>query len=562
MIATERTDLIEKAHLIASKESELGYLHFLDHVVVDAQPKKKPFRIIAEDWQWWRSMRSAPALDHLAGVSQEPYLGPKSFWNGYHKGSDKTHDNAREICWLLGWSKRRLNLYVCAGGEDQAALLTAAMKGIVLDNPWIAERVQVTDLTAKGSSGSELTVLSMNAYGSQGVFPDYVVASEVTHWLHDEGRKFWDFILSSVNKRPECVLKVETNAGHKGSWQWDERNRIAGDKEKGIAPSPFWSFYEAPVGTPLPTWMNQLKIDDDSRGMAPGERDRLYKNRWVDPGEEYGYLTQEEAEACIDKNLTERITGERYQEYFAVIDYGGVTDRCSLTVMHAVAGGDSAVIDRLDCWQGDHQNRIDINVPEDDPDRRSVEGWFLAVRKNFRIAALVVDPAQLEGLAIKYERLGVRVIRFKYRGGQANYRLAQILKTSIQNRKVTWSPLAGRLPTTHMGKNVEDYTLPIELSRLIVKPMSYGYRIDHESGRHDDRAVGIGMGLLHCLPEALPPGSTGPTAVGEVGKTQPIGASPTRLQKETNDSLDRWKILGLNGNGGSAWQRGDLGERP
>lgn len=556
--------ILEKSHDIALWDSSQGYLNFLDHIIVDSQPKKKPFRTIAESWQWERSIRSAPALDSLAGL-RDDYTGPKSFWNGYHKGSDKTHDNAREICWLLGWSKRKLSIYVCAGSEDQAGLITAAMRGTVNDNPWMKDYVHVTDLTARGASGSELSILSMNAYTAQGVFPDYIVASEITHWMYDEGRKFWDFILSSVNKRPSCILKVETNAGHIGSWQWAERNRIAKSK--------FWSFYEAPMGTPLPTWMNQAKIDDDSQGMSPGERDRLYKNRWVDPGEEHGYLTMEECVKCIDYNLTEQTHGSRYQEYFLVVDYGGVKDRCSLAVMHTIPvifppreGLNEreevhlhAIVDRLDCWQGTHENRIDINIPEKedgslDYTARSVEGWIDLVRRNFRIGAIVIDPHQLEALAIKYERKGVRVERFKWRRGQNNHRMAQLLKTCVQNRQVTWSKDAGYLP------GVEDDTLCKELSRLVIKDMVYGYKFDHTSGRHDDRSCVIAMGLLYSMPVARPDDAKSLMVVQNNTPIPTIGSEKSIVTLAGgNDYAAMNNVYGVSkGQTGSAWDRGDI----
>lgn len=536
-------EVIVGSDTLAEMDAAKGYLLFLDHVVVDAQPTKLPFRKIAEEWQWDRAMRSAPAVDHLCGITDD-YAGARSFWEEYHKGSDKTHEDARQLLFVLGWSTRALNCYVCAGSEDQAALVTTAMRGICRDNPWIARRVDVSALGARGSSGSTLTVLPKNAHTGQGIFPDYVVASEVTHWLHDSGYALWMFILESVNKRPHCVLKVETNAGLKGGWQWQERERVRA--------SPFWSFYTAPVGAPLPTWMNQEKIDDDSQGLTPGERDRLYRNRWVDPGEEHGYLTEAECLSCRDVTLTEASRGDPHVEYYAVVDYGGVVDRCALGVLHAVAGTDRGVVDRLDCWQGTHADRVDILLDPTGGCRRSVEGWLDAVRRNFRLGGLVLDPYQLEGLAIKYERLGVNVIRFEYRGGKSNYRLAQILKTSVQNRKVSWSPTAGLLPHEYVDngrvRRVEDRTLEQELAMLVTKPTQFGYRIDHESGRHDDRAVVLGMGLLHVLPSALPPGTHGPTTVGRDKSDdayRPPGQLSTRRATNAAASVGRWKLLGM-----------------
>lgn len=553
-------DTLELANELAALESARGYLSFLDHVVVDAQPKKLPFRHIAEPWQYQRACRSAGAIDALCGLNDH-YRGVRAFWEGWHKGSDKTHDNARELCFMLAFSRRRLNCYVCAGKEDQAALITKAMYGILQDNEWLADRIEVTKLSARSlTNGSEVQILPLNAYTGQGVFPDYMIASEVTHWLYDDGKKFWEFILESVNKRPQCVLKVETNAGLKGTWQWEERNRVA--------KSRFWSFFEAPVGPPLPTWMDQGKIEDDSQGLSPGERDRLYKNRWVDPGEEHGYLSLEDAMRCRDDTLTERTKGERNQMYFAVIDYGGVHDRCALAVMHVPPGTQQCIVDRMDCWQGSHDERVPILMePGDDKTyARSVELWLEVVRANFYISALVVDPFQLESLAIRYEKKGLRVLRFPYRGGKANHRMAQMLKTAVQNRMVRWSPEAGRLPESYVDRGVvrriEDTTIELEMSMLITKPMVYGYRFDHESGRNDDRSVAVSLGLLHAFPEGVPFGPLGPTAVQALPATRPIGdvhtTNPNVASSHVGQSIGRWNLYGAGGGFGSDWERGEI----
>jgi hypothetical protein len=508
-----------------------GYLAFLHHVVVDAQPHKRRFDHIAEEWQWEREERSAGAINHLAGFRPD-YGGKLSFWHGYHKGSDKTHAIARKLCFLLGWSRRRLNCYVCAGDKGQAALITKAMEGVLQDNPWIADRVEVSSFVGRGASGSTLEVMPMDAWTGQGIFPDYLIAEEITHWLYQEGRDFWNFVLSSVNKRPHCVFEVCTNAGHVGTWQWQERNRVSRSK--------FWEFFEAPVGDPLPTWMNQEKIDDDSSGMDPGERDRLYRNRWIDPGEERGFLSLADAEACVDPRLVERVRGEPNQRYYAVVDYGTGTvvrnrDRTALCVMHAKPGTDEVEIDRLDCWLDPSDGRIPITIDDRDPHGRSVEGWLEMVYKTFRIQATVLDPYQMEALAQKLERKNRRVVRFEYLSGKKNYRMAKLLQGVVRNRKLRWSAEAGMLP------GVEDDTFAKELSRLIKKPTVYGFRFDHESGAHDDRAAAVGMGLVTVVDEIAPTWQQTSAVDRPKVEAAERGAVPTPRM----DYVKRWRINGV-----------------
>lgn len=492
---------------LADFESREGYLQFLKHITVNSQPEPKPFRIIGEQWQWDREAVRAQALDALAGLNPG-YHGIKSFWSGCAKGNDKSTGVARRLLWLLGYSKRPLQLYICSGKEEQAAVVTAAMKMQLDVNPWLAKRVQVSDLTGKGESGSELTVLPMKAATGQGIFPDYIVADELTHWQYEEGRKFWNFVIGSIGKRPSCVFEVLTNAGHIGSWQWDVRNQV----KELASQRKYWHFFEQPARSRLASWMDAEAVERDGKLMDPGEKRRLLLNEWIDPGEERGYLTLAEAEACIIPDGREQTHGRRGERYYFVVDYGGVSDRCALGILHPVRGTDRIVVDRLDCWQGSHDGRITID--KDISTGRSVEEWLDVSYVNFPNATLIFDPYQMESLAQKYERKGRRVLRFEYRGGKNNYQMAQLLKNYVQNRKIGWSPEAGRL------EGAEDDTFAKELARLVKKPMAYGYRFDHESGRHDDRSTAIGCGLVTIVPE-MPALSTGPKVVDKL--SQPAG---------------------------------------
>lgn len=457
------------------------------------------------------------ALDSLAGLCA--YHGRRWFWTGCAKGNDKSTGVGRRCAFLLAYARRPLQIYVCSGKLEQAAVVTTAMKAEVSLNPWLKGKVDVHDLGAVGENGSKLTVLPMKAATGQGIFPDYLIADEVTHWEHVEGEKFWNFVSASVNKRPQCVFEVLTNAGFTGSWQ----KRVRDEAEK----SPrFWDFFEQPANSRLASWMDEEKIEAMSRTMLPGERDRLLKNRWIDPGEENGYLTLEEAEACVDPTLTEQTVGDPNLRYYACIDYGsGVAgrnrDRTALCVAHSVPGTDRVVIDRLDCWSHPTQ-AVPIDVVEGDPNARSVEGWIELTRRNFRLAALIVDKYQMESLAQKFERRNLRVIRYDHAAGKKNMAMAQVLREMVRNKRVTWSAEAGRLA------GAEDDTFAKELAGLVVKPMSYGYRFDHESGRHDDRSACAAMLLTTAIEEIRPYGSAGPKGVEKQPLVQEGGLPKVR----------------------------------
>jgi hypothetical protein len=128
-----------------------------------------------------------------------------------------------------------------------------------------------------------------------------------------------------------------------------------------------------------------------------------------------------------------------------------------------------------------------------------VEAWIDEVRNSFGSPTLICDPYQLEGTIQHYEN-HLRVIRHEARGGKANYELAEALRTLVVNRRIAWYPGAGSLVLP--DGRVE--TLSDELAGLVTRPMAYGYRFDHESGRHDDRSVAVGMAALYCARDLYP----------------------------------------------------------
>jgi len=166
------------------------------------------------------------------------------------------------------------------------------------------------------------------------------------------------------------------------------------------------------------------------------------------------------------------------------IDYGPVRDRTVLAVMHRDPQTLITHLDRMDVLQGSKGKRVPIE---------HIEQWIDHQRRCFNVAALVVDPYQLESTIQKYERL-LPVERFEARGGKSNYEMAQALRHAVIHKQVSWPASAGVIT----DKNGTPHTLSDELAELIVRQFAYGYRIDHLPGLHDDRVVTLGMGLL-CL---------------------------------------------------------------
>lgn len=462
---------------LAEADSQAGFLGYLRHVVIDARPDPLPFADAARPWQWEWCAKIAPVLESACGLSDVTRLvgGPRCFWRTLARGHDKTTGLARAINYALAFGRRPVQIDHAAADWDQAALLLAAMRKECELNPWLGRRIQLDKKRARGPGG-ELYVMTADAPSAAGRIPDIITVDEPTHW---RSRDLWDMLWSSVNKRPQTLVFVITNAGVKESWQWDV-------KEAAKQSPTRWSVYEAPGR--LASWMSEENIAEDRKLLAPAEARRLLDNEWIDPAEEAGYLAASDVTACDDLGrelgLVYNTVGKRGVEYWASIDYGPRRDRTALAVVHQRDSG-LIVPDRLDVWQGSRVEEIQI---------AQIRSWLHEARQQFVGLNLIVDPYQLKELVQDF-RGHMHVEEFESRGGKSNYEMAELLRSLIINKQIAWYPGAGSLVVA--GGKTE--TLVDELKSLVIKRTSYGYRIDHESTKHDDRAVAVGMACVKIM---------------------------------------------------------------
>jgi hypothetical protein len=489
-------------HAMADAESAGSLTDYLSRVVIESVPPCA-FGDVAEPWQWSVYGPIDAALEQVAGVRSD-YGGPRAFWRGLPKGHDKTSSIARRLNWLLAYARRPLNLYCVAADADQAGLITQAMAAERRLNPWLAARTGKGQSVVRGPGGF-LQVLAADAGSNQGLKPDVVVADELTVWERKAGYELWTAILSGMEKRPNSVLIVISNAGVKFSWQHHTFLKARDD--------PDWDVYESPERVQLASWMTPERIDKLREKMLPSEGRRLFDNVWIDPGEESGYLTRADAQLCESRGaalgLTYRTRGERGKRYWASIDYGPKRDRTALAVCHPEEGG-LVVLDRLDVWQWrpydpDNQGQPEIRIAR-------IREWLEEVDEGFGRPDLVLDPYQLLELAQDERRRRI-VETFEARGGKNTYRLCECFRDLVVNGKLAWYPGAGTLLV-----NGHPETFVDEVAALVFKQMSYGYRFDHESGFHDDRAVAVGMAALMCVEHAQP-AWTPPLPIEKAGPT-------------------------------------------
>lgn len=449
---------LDRLHAIHSRLSRrLAY--YLDHVVINSSPRPRAWGLIREPWQDELLRHKVPMFEALAGLWTPPQGFVWNFCDVLPRGHDKSSLEGRLCSWLLLYSTRPINAYILAADRDQGRLIVQAMREEAELNPWVSDRLTFAADTVTGPSGT-VTVLPADVGGANGLRGNLYIFDEVTNWDKPKARDMWRTVMSGTAKVNPTVCGVLTNAGYIGSWQ-----------EKVIRPlarSKRWHYSEAPG--PLASWMDAEKIAELRTQLAsPAEARRLYDNKWINAAEELDYLSRDEVLACFDDTRMYRPVGDaRVRNYIVSIDYGPKRDRTACCVIHREGG--LAVVDRLDVWAGPCE-------PSE------VLAWCKEIQRGFRVAEYVVDPYQLGFLIESLRRDRCNVHEYLSRGGAGNIEIATVLRGFVATGSLRLYPGAG-------------HELVDELSNLIVKRKSYGFRIDHDSSRHDDQAVCLAMALV------------------------------------------------------------------
>jgi phage terminase large subunit-like protein len=357
---------------------------------------------------------------------------------------------------VLGGPDRRL--HIAAGDKDQARELFGAAAAFIQRNPLLAPAFDVMrDRIVARYSGSVLRVHSSDAPTAHGLVVDWFAIDE---FWNQRDRDLWDAFYTAVVKRPDWRGIVITTAGYdKETICWEVR-------EAAHRRDDFYAFC---ADGQLASWITDEEIERLRDTLPPAVFQRLVENKWVEGSG--SFITREALSRCVDSALTYSPHGYDGIRYYLAIDLGLKKDRTAAALVHRE--GQLVYLDDLQVWEGTRGEPVRI---------ADVEAWITSIRARFPIARIVVDPWQAQSTVQRFAGL---IEEFNFTS-QSVARLSGNLFHLIQ---------AGLLRLPH------DVALEQELVELQAEQTAYGWRIDHASNRHDDRAMAIGMAALVAMGE-------------------------------------------------------------
>lgn len=351
--------------------------------------------------------------------------------------------------------------YAIAADRDQARLLVDALSGYVTRTPGLAGAISVDRYSAVTPTGARLEVIPADAASSYGLRGSLFVVDELTMWP-SPNRDVWTSILSATPKVPGCTLVVLASAGDPAHWSYQVRERAR--------VSPAWRLHEVPGPVP---WVSPAALDEQRALLSDSQYARLHLNQWTASENRLTSVENLQAAVRLDGSLD-------YQSglvYRIGADLGLRHDRTAVAVCHAECLDDQArsrrvILDRLIVFEGSKSKEVRLAEVE----ATMIEAWRQYGRPRVRI-----DPWQAIGLAQRLRRQGVSVEEWSYTP-QRYGAIAQVLYTLLRDGLLS-------IP--------DDAQLIDELANLRLKEtLPRLVRVEHDPGRHDDRAVALGFAAV------------------------------------------------------------------
>jgi phage terminase large subunit-like protein len=416
--------------------------------------------LVLEDGRRWGDAAAGFQWEDAEAILDEGSPTPYHFLSR-SRGGAKTGDLAGvAVAAMLAQLPEASRLYGVAADLDQGRLLVDAVDGYARRTPELRGALEVNAYRVTAPrSGSVLEVLPADGPSAWGLRPAFVVADELAAWPSTRGsRDVWDAVTTSVVKQDRCRMAVLTTAGDPAHWSRRVLDHALADA--------LWRVHEVPGAAP---WLDPAKLAEQKRRLPESLYARLFENRWTS-GEDR-LVSAEDLAACV--TFDGPLDPSPGLSYVIGVDVGVKHDRTAVVVCHLEHG--VVTLDRMGVWQGSRLRPVRLGA---------VEEWLAKAAHDYR-AEVVCDPWQAVQLMERLRARRVRVREYPF-SSQSIGRFASTLLVLLRERAL-------RLP--------DDPELLDELANVRLRETSPGVlRLDHDSGRHDDRAIALAL-AAHRLVE-------------------------------------------------------------
>lgn len=421
-------------------------MHALDVLSALTLENGKSWGEVATDWQF----EDAEAV--LKGEVR------RHFWCRPRGGSKTTDLGAICIAVLLE-APPSSRSYSFAADRDQAALLRDAISGFLRRTPEVTGALKVDNFQVTNpKTDAQLQIMASDTASSWGIRPYLTIVDEVGNWPDTrEPKELWTSIFSSQPKTPDSRLVVATSPSDPGHWAYRILSDAIGSKAWRVAQ----------IRGPVP-WLSEDDLEEQKSLLPAWEYKRLVLGEWVEGGDKLSNVDDVEAAVVLDGPQDPPPTWKKPRPKYVIgLDIGLKNDATVASVCHAE--DDVVVLDRQAVWQPTRDEPVQLD---------HVEAWLLQASRKYFNALVIYDPWNAALMTQNLNREKVRVEEFTFDERSVG-RLAVTLHRLLQNRRL------------HI---YDDEGLVDELLNVRIEEKSPGrYKLDHASGKHDDRVVSLAL---------------------------------------------------------------------
>ncbi len=432
--------------------------------------------LVTEDGQTWGDRATPVQLADARAAISGP--APFNYWTrarGFGKTEDLAAINLAEA--LLAPPGSSLDWL--AADIEQGQLALDSIRGFEDRTPLIRGRLDIQNRRVViPETGTRIDILTSDAPSAWGRRPWRISIDELAqHAETASATRLLEAVTTAATKVDGCRLRVITTAGRP--------SHPAFKLLEHARKSDLWRVSE--VDGPAP-WQDPAKLAEQRARLPESIYRNLFENEWLENAD----LFLDEAALAAAFTLAGPARGPiDGRSYFASLDVGLVKDRTVFMVGHKEGG--RMQLDLMRVWQGSRAAPVSL----DEVEQTILTAWASGYR-----FTLHLDPWQAKHMTERLRRSSVRVVEFTF-SVASKQRLAQTLLQAINDRAVDlFDDAAG--------------SLQAELAALRVKYTTAGtWTFDHQSGRHDDRAVALSLLLVAGISHT--PGTVTRTSYRPVG---------------------------------------------
>ncbi|PLX27146.1 hypothetical protein C0583_04570 [Candidatus Parcubacteria bacterium] len=369
--------------------------------------------------------------------------------------------------WALLFDDDYPEVYICSGDLDQSRIIFRMVTNAIRRNQALFNLVNIkNDFIERKDGKGFLRAMSADAPTAHGVNPTLVIFDELWNAKSED-------LFSAMTLGPTKKNGLQLVISYAG---YDKDSVLYRLYKMGKTESNKRMFFYHATENPA-SWVKQSYLDDQKAVLHPSEYIRMHECRWVDSHNQF--LDSTEVDRCVDEDLLPSQKRDSSFLYFVGLDIGLKNDKTVATVCHYDYKLNAVVLDEVASWQGTKNNPVDL---------QTIQDYLLDAHSRYFFRNIIVDPWQAMQLIQNLKAKCLPVEEFSFSGQNIN-RLAQNLFFIIHNRRL---------------KIYNHKELIKELKTVQAIQTTYGYRIDHKSGKHDDFVISLGLASLYAVQNQKP----------------------------------------------------------